>query len=197
MRFEKTEQVPHSQPPLERTPAWNVVVTAHERGFRDAKHALRRYGPVETTHFFNVLVLRVDDIGEFLRELAARFAVQPHLRDCISRVMPAMRVFTFVSVEDFESKTKRIIEEWCGRVENKSFHVRVHRRGHRGTISSLGEEQSLDRFILDCVGSSGALARIDFTDPDFIIDLEILDNEVGLSIWSREELRDYPFLHLK
>jgi hypothetical protein len=42
----------------------------------------------------------------------------------------------------------------------------------------------------------GNPGRITFADPDAILALETVDCRAGLSLWSREDLQRYPFLHL-
>jgi tRNA(Ser,Leu) C12 N-acetylase TAN1 len=40
----------------------------------------------------------------------------------------------------------------------------------------------------------GRPGRIDFSNPDYVIDIEMVGNRAGLSIWERGDLRPYPFL---
>jgi tRNA(Ser,Leu) C12 N-acetylase TAN1 len=42
----------------------------------------------------------------------------------------------------------------------------------------------------------GRPGRINFADPDHVIDIETVGNRAGLSIWSRDDLRRYPFLNV-
>lgn len=43
---------------------WNVVVTVFdERGFRLAKRQMSGFGPIDTSDYFNVLVMKVADVG--------------------------------------------------------------------------------------------------------------------------------------
>jgi tRNA(Ser,Leu) C12 N-acetylase TAN1 len=39
-------------------------------------------------------------------------------------------------------------------------------------------------------------ASIDFQDPDAILAVETVGQRGGLSLWTREQLRTYPFLGL-
>jgi tRNA(Ser,Leu) C12 N-acetylase TAN1 len=76
----------------------------------------------------------------------------------------------------------------------KSFHVRLHRRGLKGTLSTPREERFLDETLLDALESLGAPSRITFTDPDAILQIETIDGRAGVSLWQREDLQRYPFL---
>ncbi|MDD4976758.1 MAG: THUMP domain-containing protein [Bacteriovorax sp.] len=176
--------------------SWNVIVTLYKEGFKDAIHALSPHGVVRATNFFNVLVMHVEDMDKFLHDFAIEMSEKPYLGNSISRLTPVMRALTFNSREEFEDKAKRIADEWVDLIAGKTFYVRMHRRGFREKISSLDEEQFLDRHLLKSLDERGLAAKITFTDPDFIIDVETLNNQGSLSIWSRDDIKAYPFLHL-
>lgn len=48
---------------------WNGVATVREGRYRGAMVFLRRFGDTARTDYFNVLVLKVTDIGVFLEEM--------------------------------------------------------------------------------------------------------------------------------
>ncbi|MGZ3770378.1 MAG: hypothetical protein ACXVCP_11205 [Bdellovibrio sp.] len=196
MSLENINAIPSNQVKPEKQPKWNVVVTLREHGLKDAKRALKPYGAVTVTNFFNVLVMQVEDIQDFLHDFAFDYNRKPFLQDSISRLIPIMRSFIFNSREEFETKVNLIVEEWINRIEGKSFYVRMHRRGFKETMSSLDEELSLDNFILTKIHEKEKSARISFSDPDFIIDLETINNQAGISLWSREDLKNYSFLNI-
>ncbi|HLF13048.1 MAG TPA: hypothetical protein VJA26_17745, partial [Gammaproteobacteria bacterium] len=75
-------------------------------------------------------------------------------------------------------------------------HVRMHRRGFKGKLSSQHEEQFLDHFLLERLNVAGASGAIDFDDPDVIIAMETLGQQAGLSRWTREQLHAYELLKL-
>src|SRR5690606_5241390 len=51
---------------------WNVVVTAYDaRSRRAARRALRAFGEIAQSEFFNVLVMRVPDVAKFVEDFAA------------------------------------------------------------------------------------------------------------------------------
>ena len=76
----------------------------------------------------------------------------------------------------------------------RSFHVRLHRRGHKHALPSPREERFLDDAILQRLERENAPGRIDFEDPDAVIYVETVGNRAGVSLWTRDDLRRFPFL---
>jgi tRNA(Ser,Leu) C12 N-acetylase TAN1 len=108
--------------------------------------------------------------------------------------MPAAEAFTFQSVGEFEARAKEIVRAWLPRLAGRSFHVRMHRRGLKEQMSSHTEERFLDEALLHALEQAGTPGRIDFTDPDLIVDVETVGQRAGLSLWTRDDLLRYPFL---
>lgn len=65
---------------------WNVVVTVRQ-DFNRAIGLLRRFGKVERTGLFNVIVMRVTDVRALLDQLA-EVPAEEHLFATISHVVP-------------------------------------------------------------------------------------------------------------
>ncbi len=175
---------------------WNVVVTVHGDGYRRACALLERFGAIRRTDYYNVLVMKVGDRAAFLGELAALAEAVPEFLQIISRVMPASATFTFQSAEQFEAAAREIALAWTPELAGKSFHVRVHRRGFRSQMSSQQEERFLDDVLLAALERAKTPGRLSFDDPDVIIDVDTVGQRAGLSLWTREDLRRYPFLKL-
>lgn len=176
-------------------PDWNVVATAREKGFALACEILEEFGPVKRTDFYNVLVLSVDDTGEFLERFAALAERDTSvLGFALSRVVPASHTFTFSTPEEFEEKARTVALHWVPQLRGKSFHVRLHRRGFKGKLKSPDEERFLDEALLHALEAAGSHGSIAFDDPDAVIDIETIGNWAGLSLWTREELQRYPFI---
>jgi tRNA(Ser,Leu) C12 N-acetylase TAN1 len=175
---------------------WNVVVTVQEHGYKQARELLHDFGPVDKTGFFNVLVMRVDDAMQFVDELHGCLESLPAVRASLARVMPVTEKFSFQSAEEFETLVRQAVEAWLAQLAGKSFHVRMHRRGFKGRLSSQHEEQFLDYHVIDCLRARGQDARIDFADPDFIVALETVGQDGGLSLWDRAQRQRYPLLKL-
>jgi tRNA(Ser,Leu) C12 N-acetylase TAN1 len=175
---------------------WNVVVTAHEDGYSQARRLLEQFGEVAKTGFFNILVMRAvepDKLLESLEELARQ---DPDALMPLTRVMPVARTVFFQSPQEFETKAREVVSGWVSLLSGKGFHVRMHRRGFKGKLSSMEEEHFLDRYLLESLERAGTPGRITFDDPDAIIALETIGPQAGLSVWTREDLRRHPLLHL-
>lgn len=178
------------------TSDWNVVVTTYDREFRDARSLLSRFGDVRGCAYRNVLAMKVDDIGEFLESLQQILKEDASLANAVARVVPVTHGFKFTTPEEFESKARDVVSEWLPDLGGKKFHVRMHRRGFKGKLSSQHEEQFLDHFLQDRLQAAGTPAAIDFDDPDVVISVETLGDEAGLSRWTRQQLRDCELLKI-
>jgi hypothetical protein len=175
---------------------WNVVVSLHERKYTQARKLLEQLGSVSRTAYFNVLVMKMADISCLLDTLCQWVAEDPQLLTILARVMPVTQSFTFQTVEEFEAKAREASLNWVPNLGGKSFHIRMHRRGFKGRLSSQNEEGFLDGVLLEALAKTGKPGRITFDDPDAIIALETVDCQAGLSLWTREDLQRYPFLRL-
>jgi hypothetical protein len=176
--------------------AWNAVVTLHpeEQALRRARGFLRQLGDVEKTSYHNVLVMRVENARGFLRDLAVMCAAQPGILNDISRAVPLTDVFDFATPEEFEAKARGVVLSWIPALRRAFFHVRMHRRGFGGVMPSPKEERFLDEAILTALQADAAPGKVRFDDPDFVIDVETIDGRAGMALWSREDLKAYPFL---
>jgi tRNA(Ser,Leu) C12 N-acetylase TAN1 len=176
--------------------AWNVVVTVPSQAYGQARRLLAAYGEVAKTEFFNVLALQVEDPGRFLDALHRDAAADPSMGRALARVVPVNFRFLFQSPQEFETRLCEAVLPWIPRLADHSFHVRMHRRGFKGRLASQTEERFLDHFILEQLAQAGAAAQVDFDDPDFILAVESIGQQAGVSLWSREQRRRYPLLKL-
>ena len=175
---------------------WNVVVNLHEYGFRRAFKLLQGLGAVYTTEFLNVLVMEVSNIPRFLETLNAWVSDDPSLLKLISRIVPVTSTFSFQSPEEFETKAKEAVLYFLPLLGGKSFHIRMHRRGFKGRLSSHDEERFLDTILLEELGKIGNPGHITFENPDAIIVVETVGQQAGISCWTREELQSHPLLRV-
>jgi tRNA(Ser,Leu) C12 N-acetylase TAN1 len=150
---------------------WNVVITVHDGHFTRARQLLRRFGKTKRTGFYNVLVMKVEDIAEFQEQLADLAATVPDILDIIARVMPATKLFEFQSAEAFETQSRGLALEWVPQLAGKSFHARMHRRGLKEALPSQHEERMLDEALHEALENAGTPGRINFDDPDYILDV--------------------------
>jgi tRNA(Ser,Leu) C12 N-acetylase TAN1 len=173
---------------------WDVVISVREDGYTRARQLLQRYGPVYHTDYYNVLVMKVDDIPRLLEELRARVGEDPSILAAVARVLPAVRCFDFRSHDDFEARAREAALAWVPELAHKSFHVRLHRRGLKEQLPRPEEERSLDQALLEALERAGTPGRISFEDPDAILAVETVGHRAGLGLWTREDLGRYPFL---
>ncbi len=175
---------------------WNVVASTREEAFVPAVRFLGRWGRVERTDYYNVVVLRVGDRAAFLEELRDSIEAEPGILNLVGRVVPAERTFDYQGREEFEQQAREVALAWVPLLAGKSFHVRMHRRGFKRQLSSQEEEQQLADLLLDELAQAGSPGRITFEDPDAILAIETVGGRAGLSLWSREDRKRYPFLGL-
>ena len=176
------------------TPGWNVIVTLPEATAPQARRILQRWGRLHHSGYFHVLVATVADPDQFLREFGAAVAETPGLLNFIAHVFAAQQTFNFATVEEFERKARDLALAWVPPLGGKRFHVRLHRRGLKGVLSTPSEERFLDDVLLGALSAAGTPGHIGFDDPDFVIHIETIDRRAGMALWSREEMQRYPFL---
>jgi len=175
---------------------YNVVISVREHRFQRSVRLLEAFGELKRTDFFNVLLLKVESIESFLPQLQARIESESSLQDCLGHVMPVFATFVFQSVEEFEFKAKQAVTPWLPVLSGKTFHVRMHRRGFKGRLSSHDEERFLDHYLMEQLTGKGASGQIGFKDPDVIIAVETVAQWAGLSHWGRQDLQRYTLLTL-
>ncbi len=173
---------------------WNIVATTREDAWKQARNFLSRFGKVRRSDFFNVMLLQVEDIDWFLSSFAAMVGEGGTSAKGIAHIFPARHAFSFDTREEFEAKARAGVLQLAPRLAGKTFHVRMHRRGFKGRLSSQKEEQLLDKAILDALAAAGTPAQIVFDDPDAVVDVETVGNRAGLSLWTRDEMERYAFL---
>lgn len=174
---------------------WNVVVTARDDGFDRAEAELRDLGEVARTDYYNVLVLRVEDPDAFLDALDDRGTLIPDLfSDGIARVAPAQRTIEFEDRRSFEEAAAEAARSFAPRLAGSSFYVRVHRRGMKRFIASDRSERVVADAVFDALEEAGESASVEFDDPDAVLAVETVGRRAGLSVWTREELQERPYL---
>ena len=168
---------------------WNAVITVREGGFAPACRLLEPFGPVRKTEFFNTLAMRAEDPFRLLANLQGELSANPTIAAWISRFMPIRQLFTFQTVAEFELRSQEAVLAWLPLLGNARFHLRMHRRGFKGKLSSAEEERFLDEFLLRKLAETGRPGKVAFDDPDAIIALETIGTQAGLSLFTRDELQ--------
>ncbi|HXV62017.1 MAG TPA: THUMP domain-containing protein [Vicinamibacteria bacterium] len=173
---------------------WNVVATTRDGTFRRARELLSPAGSVSRTQFYNVMVMRVPEVEGFLDWLVGEWSKGPRFPDTIAHVRPARQAFVFHSPEEFEAKARELVLSWAPKLAGKAFHVRLHRRGFKGRLSTPEEERFLDEVLLERLSSNGTPARVTFDNPDTILAIDTVGERAGLGLWTSEERRRFVFL---
>lgn len=173
---------------------WNAVATVQTEGMAEARRLLGRLAKVEHTGYYHVLALKAEAPERLLSEFATMVERSPGVVNFVSHLMAAQEMFEFDSLEEFETKAREAVAARLSDLKGRSFHVRIHRRGMKGTLSSQQAERDLDAAIIAALQASGEPGRISFEDPDAIVQIETIDGRAGLSMWTRDELRRFPFL---
>lgn len=172
---------------------WNVVISLYQGGFRRARRALAQFGEAKSP-YHNVLVMQVDDPAALLAAIEQLTAEKPALYDAISRVAPAARTFDFVSAEDLKAKAGAILAEWSPGIAGHTFHVRLHQRGGTDHLPTPDAERIFDEALLEETAKAGTQAKVSFTDPEVVIDIETVDQRAGMALWTREDLAGHRLL---
>lgn len=175
---------------------WNVVAIVAQHRFKDAFDLLQPFGPVKRTRFYNTVVMKVADVPALLETLREWSEKYPDTSETLVRLAPAHDRFRFESAEEFQSKARDALFRHLPQLAGKRFFVRVHRRDRRARFSESEEERSLGAALFDELEKRGTPGRVDFADPDAILDVETVDDEAGVACWSRDKLQRYPFLKL-
>ena len=175
---------------------WNVVVTVYEDGFRTVRRMLEPFGEITPTEFHNVLVMKVPDPRAFVERLAEQVAESPGLMNFISRAIAADVTFDFQTAEEFEAKAREAVLDFVPKLANKSFHVRMHRRGFKHRISSHEEERRLGAVLIEALEAAGTPGSLSFDDPDAIVTIETVGQRAGITLLTRDDLQRCPFLRI-
>jgi tRNA(Ser,Leu) C12 N-acetylase TAN1 len=174
---------------------WNVLVTAREGRSRDVRGELARLVRLRRTRFRNVLVGRVDDFEALATTVEAERQRKPFLDQSLARILPiehTFRVDVEGLVDALASAAVPLIDRLCGR----SFHVRVERRGHKGTIDSHVVEHDLGKRLLAMLEARGETPVVAFDDADVVVVVELVGNVGGIALVTRELRQRYPFVRI-
>jgi len=173
---------------------WNAIVTARDGRWNQARQAASRLAHVDRTGFYNVLVARADEPRDLLGRLEALAQVDRSIAKAIAHVSPAERSFDFATPDEFRIMARQAVVALAPRVSGKTFHVRMHRRGWKGVLTTTEEERHLADAVIDATRQEGAPAHVSFDNPDAVILIDIVGTRAGLALWSRADRHDHPLL---
>jgi len=177
-----------------RASDWNVVLSVCPGRAEQARRALDDLGEVHQSDRPDLLLMEVENGRQFFEALRTRLRFHPELAETLASVAPVGRVFAFESARDFEQQTGEAVLGWVDELANQRFRVRLHRWGDESQLSVAVEERALCARVLEESQALGRPARVDLDDPDWIILVEVVGKQAGLSLWTREERRRYALL---
>ncbi len=177
---------------------WNLLVTVRPGREPAARALVSGVGTLRASPYpDDVLLAHVDDAVRALDQIDAAMKDDPRARAAIARVLPAQRTFACSSLDQLERVTRDLVGDWLDELADTRFHVRCHRRGRVDDIDPVEEEAFLGEVVLSELAARGTPGTIDFDDPDAVIDIEILGGIAAASLWTRDDLRAYPFLRIE
>ncbi|MDH5807352.1 MAG: THUMP domain-containing protein [Candidatus Methanomethylicaceae archaeon] len=129
---------------------------------------------IDRTKFSGVLLCKIEgDPIEFVRKARKIIEEDPWRFRYIQRIIPIQWILDFNSLKE---RAKSIeIPEGC------SFKVVVNKRGSE--ISSKEIIETIASFIN---------RKVDLENPDYIIQIEIIENYIGMSIIKKEDIISIP-----
>jgi tRNA(Ser,Leu) C12 N-acetylase TAN1 len=175
---------------------WNVLVATHRGQEKKSLRFLSQHGEFKSSGFKDVLLGHVEDVNLFLDKLELMRQENPGRMSSLSQIVPLERTFSF-KLSDLLDKLKETVSPYIEKVADKTFYVRVKRRGHKGEISSQECEKEIAEFVLDHLEKAGKQAHVRFDDPDVIIVVEMIANWAGVTSITREMKEKYPLVKVK
>ena len=179
------------------TPTWNILVTSLE-GQREALlSVLRTFARFRRGGFPNVLVATVDDPWTFLGVVRDAYERGPVLGSALGKVIPIERTLRLSDPSLFVDEVVTLLEPLAKRLAGRTFFVRVFRRGFRGVIDSTRAEGEIGARLVALLETAGDRPMVRFRDPDMIVAIESLRDEVGVALLDRELRATFPFVRVR
>ena len=175
---------------------WNVVAAVRESQFGPGKFNLDQIGMVGETDFPDILVVRVADPQELLRDLESKLKQESNFFEAIRMIRPVDRQFEFASPEGFRSRALETVLEHADPLRGKTFDVHVMLRG---VTEELGPERlrsDLRAALQERLDEAGQNGAVDTDRPERIVSVEAVAKTAGITMWTDEQVDRYPFLAL-
>lgn len=188
------EMIDPTQPP---PPAlgWNLLVTSRQGGQRRLRNALRRLVRLRPSGFRNVFIGQVQDVEAVLTRLAELRERYPRVDEWLGKVVPIERTF----VLDATAAAAQLQQEttpFLDRLEGRSFHVRLERRGHKGSINTHVTEKTVGEHLYAGLEARGQRPVVAFRDPDAVVVIEVIGEVAGVGLVTRELRQRFPFVRI-
>ena len=175
--------------------AWNVLVTAREGVQRHLRPALRPLVRLRSSGFRNVFVGQVDDPEGLLSGIAGLRERRPSIDRLLGKVLPIERTFV-VDRERFQGQLREEATPFLDRLQGRSFHVRVERRGHKGVINTHASELALGEYLYNCLQQRNLEPVVAFHDPEVVIAIEVIGMDCGIAVITRDLRQRFPFVKI-
>jgi len=172
---------------------WNLLVTAQEGAARDLKRFIRRQATFRSGGFRNVFLGWHPDPLQFLRGLADSLEAKAFANRWLGKAVPMQHSFPVIATtfnDDLRAHVAGMVEG----LRDRSFHVRVQRRGHKGEMQTQELERRLGDFLWERLEGLGSRPVVSFRDPDVILALEIVGSTAGIGLISRQLRNDFAFV---
>lgn len=174
---------------------WNVLATAKDREQHRLAKRLRRFGDFHWTAFRGLLAGRVEDHEAFFAQLMRCEEAQPGFLDPVARIIPVTRTFVF-RPETLVSQLEEAIRPWAADIDGHAFHVRCERRGHAGLLHGHEVERALHDGLQDWLRAQGHQPHVDFTDPVYVIAVELVGDVCGIGLITKNWRARFPFIRI-
>ncbi len=178
-------------PPL----GWNVLVTSRQGGQRRLRNALRRLVRLRLSGFRNVLIGHVDDLETLFTGIADLRERYPRVEEWLGKVVPIERTFVLdasAALDQLRQQTAPLLD----RLEGRTFHVRLERRGHKGTINTHAAEKAVGEHLYAALEARGQRPVVQFNEPDAVVVVEIIGEVAGVGLVTRELRQRFPFVKI-
>jgi adenylyl- and sulfurtransferase ThiI len=130
--------------------------------------------------------MKVEDPDALMRWLTERVAQEPG--------SAAAHVFDFTTPRSSKPKRARPFWDFLPKLADKSFHVRMHRRGFRRQLSAHEEERRLGAVLFEALAAAGTPATVEFASSDAIVVIETVGDRAGVSFITHEDMQHCPLL---
>jgi tRNA(Ser,Leu) C12 N-acetylase TAN1 len=175
---------------------WNILVTTSSGEERDLLPALRRLGEFTRSEFKGILIGRVEDTSQFLQAVQLAGEAGAAWRRHLLRVLPVERMFSFTP-QTLEEQLREAVIPFVQRMMSGTFHVRLERRGYKGKIVSPEVEQRLGDYVMEVAKQQNKILSVSFHDSDYVIAVETVGNQCGVTLITRRLQEQYPFVKIR
>jgi tRNA(Ser,Leu) C12 N-acetylase TAN1 len=166
---------------------WNVLAIATRGETGKALALLGEVGKFRTGGYPQVIVGTVDrGGGDLLAGISELAAGGDRTTGILDRLVPVEKAVSFPGDDVTETLCEKL-EPLAPRLCGRTFYVRSHLRGMKGRIEHPAVERALGDFLTEYAMRAGAAPKVTFTDPDFVVIVEVVGRRVGYAFLGREE----------